>query len=136
MPSTKEAHSGRLLPVLPLSALSLFTAGLWQASADEGLSAVSYAPCTVSHVLDGAAVRLSVKTNYPFGDSVLISLNAARPVEFPLYLRIPFWAENPMIHLPNGEIMSVRAGETAGRVRVFWNGEELGSAALRFTESA
>ena len=96
-----------------LSALSLFTAGLWQASADEGLSAVSYAPCTVSHVLDGAAVRLSVKTNYPFGDSVLISLNAARPVEFPMYLRIPFWAENPMIHLPNGEIMSVRAGETA-----------------------
>ncbi|MBQ9409401.1 MAG: glycoside hydrolase family 127 protein [Clostridia bacterium] len=94
-------------------ALSCFTASLWQASADDGLSAVSYAPCTVSHVIESTLVRLDVDTEYPFTESVKIRVSAAKPVEFPMYLRIPSWAQNPMIHLPDGEIMSVRAGEVA-----------------------
>jgi len=34
-------------------------------------------------------------------------------MEFSLSLRIPQWAKTPMIYLPGGEIMQVRAGETA-----------------------
>ena len=103
-------------------ALSSFAAGLWQATADGGLSAVSYAPCTVSHVIDGTQVRLTVDTNYPFEDSIKIGVDTMKPIEFPLYLRIPSWAVNPMIHLPDGEIMSVRAGETAC-VRQRWTSD-------------
>jgi len=40
--------------------------------------------------------------------------------EFPLYLRIPFWARQSMIYLPDGEIMQVRAGESAC-IRRRWN---------------
>ena len=96
-----------------LGALSRFCASLWQETSDDGLSCVSYAPCSVSHVIDSVPVRLEVGGSYPFGESVEISFSTKRPVEFPLYLRIPFWAVNPMIYLPNGEIMTVRAGETA-----------------------
>ena len=105
-----------------LSAQARFVSSLWQATSDGGLSAVSYAPCTLSHVIDSTPVKLRIETNYPFSDSVEISVGAKKPLEFPLYLRIPSWAVNPMIHLPNGEIMSVRAGETAC-LRQRWNGD-------------
>ena len=89
-----------------------FTASLWYATNDDGLSAVSYAPCKVKTAIDGVPVRLNVSGGYPFSENVSIEVSVKRPVEFPMYLRIPFWAKSPAIHLPDGEIMSVHAGET------------------------
>ena len=89
-----------------------FVASLWYATSDGGLQAVSYAPCTVRTVLGGAPVRLRVSGGYPFGQSVQIQVSVKQPCEFPLYLRVPFWARQPMIFLPDGEIMQVRANET------------------------
>ena len=85
----------------------------WYATNDGGLSAVSYAPCTVRTVLEGTPVRISVSGGYPFMQVVEISVSCKQPAEFPLYLRIPFWARQSMIYLPDGEIMQVRAGESA-----------------------
>lgn len=90
-----------------------FVASLWYATADEGLSAVSYAPCTVRTRIADVPVRLTVSGNYPFSNNVEIEVAVKRDVEFPVYLRIPFWVNQPMIFLPDGEIMQVRAGETA-----------------------
>ncbi len=86
---------------------------LWMSTKDGGLSAVSYAPCIAEHVIDDTPVRLRVKGNYPFSESLEIHVAVKKPVEFPMYLRIPSWADNPMICLPGGEIMAVRPGETA-----------------------
>ena len=89
-----------------------FVASLWYATRDGGLQAVSYAPCTVRAVLDNVPVRLRVSGNYPFGQSVEIRVSVKQPCEFPLYLRMPFWTRQPMVFLPEGEIMQVRAGDT------------------------
>jgi len=89
-----------------------FTASLWYATNDDGLSAVSYAPCTVRATLGGVPMRLKVSGGYPFAHNVSMEVSVKTPTEFPLYLRIPFWARQPMIYLPDGEIMQVRAGET------------------------
>ena len=89
-----------------------FAASLWYATNDDGLSAVSYAPCKVRTAIDSVPVHLNVSGGYPFGETVEIEVNVKRPIEFPLYLRVPFWAKQPNIHLPEGEIMSVKAGET------------------------
>lgn len=89
-----------------------FAASLWYASNDGGLSAASYAPCTVRATLGGVPVRLRVSGGYPFGQTVSIEVSVKQPTEFPLYLRVPFWARQPMIYLPDGEIMQVRSGET------------------------
>ena len=62
--------------------------------------------------IDGVPIRLSVTGGYPFSQNVQIEVTTKRPVEFPLYLRVPFWAKQPGIHLPDGEIMTVKAGET------------------------
>ena len=90
-----------------------FVSSLWYATNDGGLAAVSYAPCTVRTVLDGVPARVRVSGGYPFMHSVEISVSVKKSAEFPLYLRIPFWARQSMIYLPDGEIMQVRAGESA-----------------------
>ena len=90
-----------------------FVASLWYATADGGLQAVSYAPCTVRAVLDGVPVRLTVSGGYPFSQSVEIRISVKKPCEFPLYLRMPFWTRQPMVFLPDGEIMQVRAGDVS-----------------------
>ena len=102
-----------------------FVASLWYASADDGLSAISYAPCTVRARLADVPVKLSVSGNYPFGSNVEIDVAVKQPVEFPLYLRIPAWVDQPMIFLPDGEIMQVRAGETACIRRKWHSGDHI-----------
>ena len=89
-----------------------FAASLWYATNDGGLQAISYAPCTVRTVLGGVPVKLRVSGGYPFSQSVEIQVTVKQPCEFPLYLRVPFWVRQPMIYLPEGEIMQVRANET------------------------
>ena len=90
-----------------------FVSSLWYATADGGLQAVSYAPCTVRTALDGVPVRLTVSGSYPFSQSVEIKISVKKPCEFPLYLRMPFWTRQPMVFLPDGEIMQVRAGDVS-----------------------
>ena len=102
-----------------------FVSSLWYATNDGGLSAVSYAPCTVRARLMDVPVRLNVSGNYPFGQKVDIEVTVKNSVEFPLYLRVPFWASQPLIFLPDGEIMQVRAGETACIRRKWRSGDKI-----------
>lgn len=97
-----------------------FVAAQWYATSDGGLSAVSYAPCTVRATLSGVPARVQVSGGYPFLHQVEIRVSVKQPVEFPLYLRIPFWARQAMVYLPDGEIMQVWAGENTC-VRRRWN---------------
>jgi len=90
-----------------------FVSSLWYATSDGGLQAISYAPCTVRATLDGVPVRLRVSGGYPFGQTVEIRVSVKQPCEFPLYLRMPYWTRQPMVFLPDGEIMQVRAGDTS-----------------------
>ena len=90
-----------------------FAASQWYATNDGGLAAISYAPCTVRTVLDGVPTRIRVSGGYPFTQTVEIQVSVKQSAEFPLYLRIPFWARQSMIYLPDGEIMQVRANESA-----------------------
>lgn len=102
-----------------------FVSSLWYATNDGGLSAVSYAPCTVRARLMDVPVKLTVGGNYPFGQNVDIEVTVKQSVEFPLYIRIPFWVSQPLIFLPDGEIMQVRAGETACIRRKWRSGDRL-----------
>ncbi len=90
-----------------------FAASQWYMTSDGGLQAVSYAPCAVRATVGGVPVRVKVSGGYPFAQSVAIEVSVKQPCEFPLYLRVPFWARQPMIFLPDGEIMQVRSGETS-----------------------
>ena len=81
-----------------------YAANLWMATRDDGLAALSYAPCTVRFRAGGQPVRLRVKTEYPFEDAVRIEVSVKASCRFPIYLRVPAWCN---------EFKAVCAGETA-----------------------
>ena len=76
---------------------------------DGGLCAMLYAANeTTAQVADNQTVTLRVDTHYPFSDMVSISVGTPQPLAFPLYLRIPNWADNATV-MVNGQPLAVKA---------------------------
>jgi hypothetical protein len=104
-----------------------FSEHLWLATQDNGLAALLYAPSQVTaKVGDGAEVRIAEDTWYPFGDFIDLTLWTNKPVEFPLYLRIPEWCKNARI-LVNGEDLKAQAQPSSYIVlkRTWSNGDQV-----------
>ena len=77
---------------------------LVMATADGGLATMLYAANETSAlVADGKSVTLTETTNYPFDDTVTLTLNTGDAVAFPMYLRIPQWAEGALVKV-NGVV--------------------------------
>jgi hypothetical protein len=69
-----------------------FTEHLWYAAPGNGLAAYMYAPCQITaKVADGADVRISERTRYPFEDTIEMNITLSKRAAFPIYLRIPEW---------------------------------------------
>ncbi len=80
-----------------------FASRLWMATEDDGLAAISYAPCRVQALVgESVQATLTVDTSYPFSEDIAITLHLATPIRFPLKLRIPAWCMNPRIQV-NGQ---------------------------------
>ena len=85
-----------------------FAEHLWMATADNGLAATLYAPSEVrAKVAEGAEISLTEETDYPFGDEIRLSVSCDRPVEFPLYLRLPGWTRGARV-IVNGQVSGER----------------------------
>lgn len=68
------------------------------ASPDNGLAIAMYGACTTkAKVGNGVDVTLVEETNYPFEESVSITVKTSGRVNFPLYLRIPAWCKNASV---------------------------------------
>jgi hypothetical protein len=76
-----------------------FVASLWMATGDNGLAAMSYAPAEVRTAVNGTPVQIAVESKYPFTEEVSIKVDAARPVTFPLRLRIPRWTSGAVVRV-------------------------------------
>ena len=100
---------------------------LWLATADNGLAAVIYAPSAVTaKVAEGAEVGLVEETAYPFEDEVRLSVVCERPVEFPLYLRLPGWARSVRITVNGAAVEGVfRGGRYAVLRRTWRHGDQV-----------
>ena len=105
-----------------------FAQNLWQATPDNGLAAVMYAPSEVNaKVGDGTKVGIAEETKYPFDGALVFSVSTKKPVAFPLYFRVPAWCEKPVFTV-NGA--TVNAAAEPGKflmVRRTWaNGDKVG----------
>jgi hypothetical protein len=90
-----------------------FAEYLWMATPGNGLAATLYAASAVKATVgDGAQITLVESTHYPFDDTIELKLATARPVNFPLYLRIPGWCAKPTLALNGANITpaATRAG--------------------------
>ena len=100
---------------------------LWMATRDNGLAAVFYGENTVrAKVADGQEVTIDQTTRYPFGDRINFEISTGQQVEFPLYLRVPGWAEDVAVQV-NGEEVRVnsRAGAWIVLSRSWTDGDHL-----------
>jgi DUF1680 family protein len=88
-----------------------FTSHLWMATREGGLAAVAYAPSQVTaKVANGIDVVVVEDTDYPFRDTVRLTVQPASPVKFPLVLRIPAWAEGATITVQGAKQAGVKTG--------------------------
>ncbi|WP_405550628.1 RICIN domain-containing protein [Streptomyces sp. NBC_01171] len=101
-----------------------FTEELWLATPDQGLAAALYAPCRVTAtVAGGTRVTVTEETDYPFGETVRLTLSTPRTVRFPLRLRVPGWCADPVLTV-NGRTVAARPGPTFVTVDRTWaNGD-------------
>lgn len=72
---------------------------LWMHSGSDSLTSVAYGPCQVDTELAGTAVRLDVRTSYPFEDTVVIAVAVDTPTPFELRLRKPAWCAAPRVEI-------------------------------------
>lgn len=102
-----------------------YAENLWMATPDNGLAAVLYAESDVkAKVAEGAEVAIHQQTHYPFEEQIQLTLQMPKAVNFPLYLRIPAWCENPGIAI-NGQVFNVKvaAGHYA-RIANTWKNND------------
>jgi hypothetical protein len=102
-------HNYRCCPHNYGMAWPMYAEEMWLATADKGLCASLYAPSVVSaKVGDGTTVQIIQTTDYPYKDTVQMTLATPKSVSFPLYLRLPQWCANPTVKV-NGKPVPVHA---------------------------
>lgn len=97
-------------------------AHLWMKTPEEGLVAVAYAPCRVRFRSRDVPVAVSVDTDYPFRDTLELSVRPDSPTSFPLVLRVPAWAEGATVRVGGGAEKPMRPG-SLHRITRTWEGE-------------
>ena len=98
---------------------------------DDGLAATLYGPCTVKATVAGDVdVKLSVTTDYPFGEDITMTVAPAKAVRFPLHFRIPGWCSKPSFKVNGVDVAS--GGAVGGYVKIdrTWTGGD--TVAIRF----
>jgi hypothetical protein len=94
---------------------------MWLATPDNGLCAALYGASTVTaKVGDGTSVTISETTDYPFSDTIHLTLSTPKAVTFPLRLRIPAWSQNPVLAV-NGQSVNAPAGPTFALINRSWS---------------
>lgn len=83
-----------------------FAANLWMATHGDGLAAAAYGPCQVKAKVRGnVEATIDVETDYPFDETIKMTLHLPQETEFPIALRIPAWADGATVKISGeGEV--------------------------------
>jgi hypothetical protein len=84
---------------------------------------VAYGPCQVTaQVAGGVSVALIEETEYPFRETIQITVHTEQPVAFPLTLRIPAWAKRATVQV-NAETPERAAEDWHTLTRLWQDGD-------------
>jgi hypothetical protein len=91
-----------------------FAAHLWMeptGTADYGgLAALAYAPSEARFQSKDVPVTVALDTDYPFRETLTLTVTPDRPVSFPLLLRVPEWAQSPSIKVAGESLVYMIPG--------------------------
>ena len=93
-----------------------YVQAMWMTTADGGVAAALYGPCTFETELAGGRFAAEERTDYPFGETVEIAVTAAPGGKFPLAVRVPGWCGARAEISVNGE--PAKGLDAAGFVRL------------------
>jgi uncharacterized protein len=97
-----------------------YVARMWMRTADhDTLVAAFYGPCELDTELAGVPVHVAVDTTYPFEETVSITVTPREPATFAVQLRVPAWATEVDVDLP--EATERRDGPGIVTVRRTWH---------------
>jgi len=88
-----------------------FAAHLWMRGPDGGPVALAYAPCALTIAVGETTVDITVETDYPFEETVRLTVVCAGPTRFPLRLRIPAWAAGATVAVEGDEPRAAMLGD-------------------------
>ena len=97
-----------------------FVAHLWMRTEREGIAAISYAPSMAKFAVGETPVVAATETDYPFRETVKVTITAEKAVRFPLMLRVPAWTQGATVQI-GGDEESMKAG-AFHRIEREWNG--------------
>ena len=102
-----------------------FSEHQWMATQDEGLAAVLFAPSQVKAKVGlGEEVRIAEDTAYPFGDFIDFTVWTSKPVEFPLYLRIPEWCAKAKVFLNEDDLKAAAPASSYVGLKRTWKNRD------------
>lgn len=91
-----------------------------------GLQVNLFEPSTLVHHVDGKSLKVSMRTRFPYDNEVNISIACETPVDACIEIRVPCWAERPLVVNLNGKrVQTGRAGTYIQLQRTWNNGDEL-----------
>jgi len=106
-----------------------FAAHLWLKTPDQGIIAAAYAPSRAEFRSGETPVTVTLDTDYPFRETLAITVEPAAAARFPLLLRVPAWAEGATVRVGNWPEQTLQPG-TLHRIEREWRGPT--PVALRF----
>jgi uncharacterized protein len=85
-----------------------------------------YIPSTLRWMHDGAALSLTQRSDYPFEEAIALELQASKPVDFELQLRIPAWAGGASLAVNGRQLdAALTPGQFARVARTWRNGDRI-----------
>ena len=95
-------------------------------TAPDGLYINLYEPSSIGWKIDGAPVKVSMESKFPFNPHVVIKLATSKPMKMKLRVRIPAWASNVMAVKVNGkQFVTGKPGSYAVIDRTWANSDEI-----------
>jgi hypothetical protein len=80
---------------------------------DNGLSVAFYGPNSTTTTIEGSNITIVQNTDYPFSETINMTVSAAPRKSFPLYLRMPAWCNNPSVSVNGTPVTGLVTGQWA-----------------------
>lgn len=87
-----------------------YVSHMWMGTPDDGFAAIAYGPSEVTQTISSTRITIEEQTDYPFSGGIELRIKSSGPVEFPLHLRIPGWAEGAEVRVNGGARENPEAG--------------------------
>ena len=94
---------------------------MWMATYDNGLAATCYGPCKVTALAaNRVPVVITCQTDYPFNETIEMSVQPAREAAFPIDFHIPGWCAAPRLSVNGSDVAVERTARGFTRVDRTW----------------